>query len=251
MLSMSFVTALAVMALFFQGAGATPSSDSPPECASTNLLRSIIVGLLSGALKAIPAVTVRYFHKRKFHKKKGGWSDSAKRREGAYLRCVDRLQISFMLVFNALLTFFFIVFLANITMSAQGQLVVAFITDCLWSVIIFPILLSVLHVVLADFLIKRDLNLLSVTRLRFTAPEIKADDATASQSVSVAKTTLNAESDDGVVSMPVLQSFASSEELSESLKQIRLDVEHSIQEAFCSHHKKKSMMHGSWTHASA
>jgi len=168
----SFQLSIAVTALFFSNMGAAPSDDSPPECSSQNPFRAAFVGLLSSVIKALPILLLRHFHKRQFHRRKEGWTPDAKERRGLYLRMKDRIQTIAVLVLGAFLTLFNISFLANTTKQVQLEVAISFAADLCWSMLLFPLILALFHVLLAEFALARDLNLLDLAQVRFELSDL-------------------------------------------------------------------------------
>merc|ERR1711924_256400 len=166
-LTFSFQLSIAVTALFFSNMGAAPSDDSPPECSSQSPFRAAFIGLLSSLVKALPILLLRHFHKRQFRRRKDGWTPDAKERRGLYLRIKDRIQIAVVLTLGAFLTLFNISFLANTTKQVQLEVAISFAVDLSWSMRLFPLLLALFHVLLAEFALARDLNLLDLSQVRF------------------------------------------------------------------------------------
>lgn len=166
-ITMHWLISLAVMALFYAGAGAAPAEDAPPECAEFNQLRDIMIGMISSLLTAPPVFLLRYLHKRKFHFKEGGYDQDAKERLGRSLRREDRILISIALLISWGCAFFLCAFLANTTHEAQKEMITGLLAKFVYAYLILPSLLAFVYVSAAAHAVKKDLNLYAAARTRY------------------------------------------------------------------------------------
>jgi len=145
--------------LFLNASGGAASVDSPPECQPPNdfwrnLLRDIIIGIISAICGKLPMIVVKLLHHRKFHHpgsipcvhdSSAHWTESTTRRHIIWIRGLDAALITFLLLYSCFAVFFIMALLCNIPQSTQIPYITAFGSYLLQSFILFPFMTACVY----------------------------------------------------------------------------------------------------------
>lgn len=164
---------LAIAALFYNAAGDAPGVDAPAECQPPvdfwrNLIRDILIGIISALLGKLPLILVTILHRRKFRiPGEGEWSARAIKKHVACVQRKDVVLVMFALLYSLFCMFFSISFISNITMKAQQPYITSFCSYLLQSFAIFPAVIALVYVILANLILRHDPRAIDECRRHF------------------------------------------------------------------------------------